>query len=59
MQHRERRRGRPERGDSPPSSQLARDAAHRRTTVSDIVEEAQMSRPTVYRYVGSKEEAIV
>ncbi|MEV5204003.1 helix-turn-helix domain-containing protein [Streptomyces sp. NPDC053720] len=32
---------------------------YRRTTVSDIVEEAQMPRPTVYKYVGSKEEAIV
>lgn len=50
-----------------PSSQLVLDAAYRcfcrtgyrRTTVSDIVEEAQMSRPTVYKYVGSKEEAIV
>ncbi|MFF2216732.1 TetR/AcrR family transcriptional regulator [Streptomyces antibioticus] len=50
-----------------PSSQLVLDAAYRcfcrngyrRTTVSDVVEEAQMSRPTVYKYVGSKEEAIV
>ncbi|MEU3710794.1 TetR/AcrR family transcriptional regulator [Streptomyces catenulae] len=50
-----------------PSSQLVLHAAYRcfcrngyrRTTVSDIVEEAQMSRPTVYKYVGSKEEAIV
>jgi AcrR family transcriptional regulator len=50
-----------------PSSQLVLDAAYRcfcrngyrRTTVSAIVEEAQMSRPTVYKYVGSKEEAIV
>ncbi|MFF2951828.1 TetR/AcrR family transcriptional regulator [Kitasatospora sp. NPDC057965] len=50
-----------------PSSQLVLDAAYRcfcrngyrRTTVSDIVEEAQLSRPTVYKYVGSKEEAIV
>ncbi|MFJ5924860.1 TetR/AcrR family transcriptional regulator [Kitasatospora sp. NPDC092948] len=50
-----------------PSSQLVLDAAYRcfcrngyrRTTISDIVEEAQMSRPTVYKYVGSKEEAIV
>jgi AcrR family transcriptional regulator len=50
-----------------PSSQLVLDAAYRcfcrngyrHTTVSDIVEEAQMSRPTVYKYVGSKEEAIV
>ncbi|MEU6110526.1 helix-turn-helix domain-containing protein [Streptomyces albidoflavus] len=50
-----------------PSSQLVLDAAYRcfcrngyrRTTVSDIVEEAGMSRPTVYKYVGSKEEAIV
>lgn len=50
-----------------PSSQLVLDAAYRcfcrvgyrRATVSDIVEEAQMSRPTVYKYVGSKEEAIV
>ncbi|WP_067127042.1 TetR/AcrR family transcriptional regulator [Microtetraspora malaysiensis] len=49
------------------SPQLVFDAAYRcfcrngyrRTTVSDIVEEAQMSRPTVYKYVGSKEEAIV
>ncbi|MCZ0980722.1 TetR family transcriptional regulator [Streptomyces diastatochromogenes] len=50
-----------------PSSQLVLDAAYRcfcrngyrRTTISDIVEEARMSRPTVYKYVGSKEEAIV
>ncbi|MEU3568697.1 helix-turn-helix domain-containing protein [Kitasatospora sp. NPDC036755] len=50
-----------------PSSQLVLDAAYRcfcrngyrRTTVSDIVEESQLSRPTVYKYVGSKEEAIV
>lgn len=49
------------------SSQLVLDAAYRcfcrngyrRTTVSDIVDEAQMSRPTVYKYAGSKEEAIV
>ncbi|MCN9240393.1 TetR/AcrR family transcriptional regulator [Streptomyces sp. RY43-2] len=50
-----------------PASQVVLDAAYRcfcrsgyrRTTVSDIVEEAQMSRPTVYKYIGSKEEAIV
>jgi AcrR family transcriptional regulator len=50
-----------------PSSQLVLHAAYRcfcrsgyrRTTVSDIVEEARLSRPTVYKYVGSKEEAIV
>ncbi|MET8544735.1 helix-turn-helix domain-containing protein [Kitasatospora sp. NPDC004799] len=50
-----------------PSSQLVLDAAYRcfcrngfrRTTVSDIVEEAQLSRPTVYKYAGSKEEAVV
>ncbi|MFC5180512.1 TetR/AcrR family transcriptional regulator [Actinomadura harenae] len=30
---------------------------YRRTTISDIVDEAGMSRPTVYKYVGSKEEA--
>ncbi|MET9262077.1 helix-turn-helix domain-containing protein [Amycolatopsis sp. NPDC004079] len=49
-----------------PSSQIVLDAAYRcfcrtgyrRTTISDIVEEAQLSRPTVYKYVGSKEEAI-
>ncbi|MGW4562737.1 TetR/AcrR family transcriptional regulator [Streptomyces sp. NPDC004561] len=49
-----------------PSSQVVLDAAYRcfcrngyrRTTVSDIVEEAQMSRPTVYKYDGSKEEAV-
>ncbi|WP_335935704.1 helix-turn-helix domain-containing protein [Streptomyces sp. PTD5-9] len=29
----------------------------RRTTISDIVEEAQMSRPTVYKYAGTKDEA--
>lgn len=29
----------------------------RRTTISDIVEEAQMSRPTVYKYAGTKGEA--
>lgn len=50
-----------------PTSQLVLAAAYRcfcrngyrRTTISDIVEEAQLSRPTVYKYVGSKEEAIV
>lgn len=31
---------------------------YRRTTMSDIVEEAQLSRPTVYKYAGSKEEAV-
>ncbi|MFJ6011353.1 TetR/AcrR family transcriptional regulator [Streptomyces sp. NPDC092952] len=48
------------------SSQLVLDAAYRcfcrngfrRTTVSDIVDETGMSRPTVYKYAGSKEEAI-
>lgn len=30
---------------------------YRRTTISDIVGEAGLSRPTVYKYVGSKEEA--
>lgn len=29
---------------------------YRRTTMSDIVEEARLSRPTVYKYAGSKEE---
>ncbi|MER7847052.1 TetR/AcrR family transcriptional regulator [Kitasatospora sp. NPDC096077] len=50
-----------------PPAQLVLEAAYRcfarngyrRTTVSDIVEEAQMSRPTVYKYVGSKDEAVV
>ncbi|MFI2610054.1 TetR family transcriptional regulator [Kitasatospora sp. NPDC018619] len=32
---------------------------YRRTTISDIVEEAQLSRPTVYKYVGSKDDALV
>ncbi|MFJ9696322.1 TetR/AcrR family transcriptional regulator [Kitasatospora sp. NPDC101183] len=49
------------------SSQLVLDAAYRcfcragyrRTSVSDIVEESQLSRPTVYKYAGSKEEALV
>lgn len=50
-----------------PPAQLVLDAAYRcfcrngyrRTTISDVVEEAQMSRPTVYKYVGSKDEAVV
>ncbi|MFB7918405.1 TetR/AcrR family transcriptional regulator [Streptomyces sp. NPDC056061] len=50
-----------------PTHQLVLDAAYRcfcrngyrRTTVSDIVDEAQLSRPTVYKYAGSKEEAAV
>jgi TetR/AcrR family transcriptional regulator len=32
---------------------------YRRTSISDIVDEAQLSRPTVYKYVGTKDEAIV
>lgn len=48
-----------------PSSQVVLDSAYRcfcrngyrRTTISDIVEEAQMSRPTVYKYAGTKDEA--
>ncbi|MFF2146594.1 TetR/AcrR family transcriptional regulator [Kitasatospora sp. NPDC058190] len=50
-----------------PAAQLVLDAAYRcfarngyrRTTISDIVEEAGMSRPTVYKYVGNKDEAVV
>lgn len=30
---------------------------YRRTTMSDIVDEAQLSRPTVYKYAGTKDEA--
>jgi len=30
---------------------------YRHTTISDIVDEAQLSRPTVYKYAGSKDEA--
>ncbi len=30
---------------------------YRHTTMSDIVAEARLSRPTVYKYAGSKEEA--
>ncbi|MEU6577485.1 helix-turn-helix domain-containing protein [Streptomyces sp. NPDC046805] len=49
-----------------PTAQLVLDAAYRcfcrngyrRTTISDIVEEAQLSRPTVYKYVGTKEDAV-
>jgi TetR/AcrR family transcriptional regulator len=48
-----------------PSAQLVIDAAYRcfcrngyrRTTMSDIVDEAQLSRPTVYKYAGTKDEA--
>lgn len=48
-----------------PSSQVVLDSAYRcfcrngfrRTTISDIVDEAQLSRPTVYKYAGSKDEA--
>ncbi|OIJ88667.1 hypothetical protein BIV25_36515 [Streptomyces sp. MUSC 14] len=48
-----------------PSSQIVLDSAYRcfcrngfrRTTISDIVEEAQLSRPTVYKYAGTKDEA--
>ncbi|MEU4152057.1 helix-turn-helix domain-containing protein [Streptomyces sp. NPDC026659] len=48
-----------------PSSQLVLDSAYRcfcrngyrRTTISDIVEEAGLSRPTVYKYAGTKDEA--
>ncbi|WP_217422733.1 TetR/AcrR family transcriptional regulator [Streptomyces sp. 8P21H-1] len=29
----------------------------RRTTISSIVEESRLSRPTVYKYVGTKDEA--
>ncbi|MFG2881813.1 TetR/AcrR family transcriptional regulator [Streptomyces sp. NPDC048297] len=47
-----------------PSSQVVLDSAYRafcrngyrRTTMSDIVEEAQLSRPTVYKYAGTKDE---
>ncbi|WP_435220293.1 TetR/AcrR family transcriptional regulator [Streptomyces sp. Tue6028] len=47
------------------SSQLVLDSAYRcfcrngfrRTTISDIVEEAGLSRPTVYKYAGTKDEA--
>jgi TetR/AcrR family transcriptional regulator len=50
-----------------PPAQLVLDAAYRcfcrngyrRTTISDVVDEAQMSRPTVYKYVGTKDEALV
>ncbi|MFJ9867747.1 TetR/AcrR family transcriptional regulator [Streptomyces sp. NPDC101165] len=50
-----------------PLAQAVLDAAYRcfcrngyrRTTITDIVEEAQLSRPTVYKYVGTKDEAIV
>lgn len=31
----------------------------RRTRISDVVEEARLSRPTVYRYAGTKDEAFV
>lgn len=49
------------------SAQAVLDAAYRcfcrngyrRTTMSDIVEESGLSRPTVYKYAGSKEEALV
>jgi TetR/AcrR family transcriptional regulator len=49
-----------------PTAQLVLDAAYRcfcrngyrRTTITDIVEEAQLSRPTVYKYVGTKEDAV-
>ncbi|MEU9456483.1 TetR/AcrR family transcriptional regulator [Streptomyces sp. NPDC048277] len=48
-----------------PSAQVVLDSAYRcfcrngfrRTTVSDIVEEAQLSRPTVYKYAGTKDAA--
>ncbi|MER7787664.1 helix-turn-helix domain-containing protein [Streptomyces sp. NPDC097640] len=47
-----------------PSSQVVLDSAYRcfcrngfrRTTMSDIVEEAQLSRPTVYKYAGTKDD---
>lgn len=47
-----------------PSSQVVLDSAYRafcrngfrRTTMSDIVEEARLSRPTVYKYAGTKDE---
>ncbi|MFC8520757.1 TetR/AcrR family transcriptional regulator [Streptomyces sp. NPDC057257] len=50
-----------------PSPQTVLDSAYRcfcrngfrRTTISDIVEEAQLSRPTVYKYAGTKDEAFV
>jgi TetR/AcrR family transcriptional regulator len=50
-----------------PSAEVVLEAAYRcfcrngyrRTTMSDIVDEAQLSRPTVYKYVGTKDEAIV
>jgi AcrR family transcriptional regulator len=46
--------------------QLVLDAAYRcfcrtgyrHTTISDIVDEAQLSRPTVYKYIGTKEDAV-
>ncbi|GGN88061.1 TetR family transcriptional regulator [Streptomyces albiflavescens] len=46
------------------SAQVVLDSAYRcfcrngfrRTTMSDIVEEAQLSRPTVYKYAGTKDE---
>ncbi|MET7784185.1 helix-turn-helix domain-containing protein [Streptomyces sp. NPDC005388] len=48
-----------------PSAQVVLDSAYRcfcrngfrRTTMSDIVEEAQLSRPTVYKYAGTKDAA--
>ncbi|MFE6668740.1 TetR/AcrR family transcriptional regulator [Streptomyces sp. NPDC057697] len=48
-----------------PSSQVVLDSAYRcfcrngfrRTTISDIVEESRLSRPTVYKYAGTKDEA--
>ncbi|MEV7394235.1 MULTISPECIES: helix-turn-helix domain-containing protein [unclassified Streptomyces] len=47
-----------------PSSQVVLDSAYRcfcrngfrRTTMSDIVDEAQLSRPTVYKYAGTKDD---
>ena len=48
-----------------PSSRVVLDSAYRcfcrngyrRSTMSAIVEEAQLSRPTVYKYGGTKDEA--
>ncbi|WP_416481261.1 TetR/AcrR family transcriptional regulator [Streptomyces sp. CL12] len=47
-----------------PSAQLVLEGAYRafcrhgfrRTTMSDIVEESRLSRPTVYKYAGTKDE---
>lgn len=53
--------------ESVPPPQAVLDAAYRcfcrtgyrRTTMTDIVEEAHVSRPTLYKYMGSKQEAVV